>query len=43
LIGRCNRDSVLLLVQEGTAIMGMQAEPAQPFYEFRLDDHVPAA
>jgi len=23
-------------------MMGMQVEPAQLFYEFRLDDHVPA-
>jgi transposase len=26
---------------EETAMMGMQAEPAQLFYDFRLDDHVP--
>jgi transposase len=29
-------------VQEDATMMGMQVEPAQLFYEFRLDDHVPA-
>ncbi|KAB0265690.1 hypothetical protein FEZ63_16865 [Microvirga brassicacearum] len=25
----------------GAAMMGVQAEPARLFYDFRLDDHVP--
>jgi len=29
-------------VQEDATMMGMQVETAQLFYEFRLDDHVPA-
>jgi transposase len=28
-------------MQEDATMMGMQVEPAQLFYEFRLDDHVP--
>ena len=29
-------------LQEGATVMGIQVEQAQLFYEFRLDDHVPA-
>jgi hypothetical protein len=42
LIGPCGRDSVLRIAEGDAAMMGMQVEPAQLFYEFRLDDHVPA-
>ncbi len=30
------------VLQEDAAMIGMQVEAAQLFYEFRLDDHVPA-
>jgi hypothetical protein len=30
------------LAQEHVTMMGMQIEPAQPFYEFRVDDRIPA-
>jgi transposase len=30
------------LAQEDVIMMGIQVEPAQLFYEFRLDDHVPS-
>jgi hypothetical protein len=35
------RDSLLAWLGGGAAMIGVQAEPARLFYDFRLDDHVP--
>jgi transposase len=42
LIGLVWRDSLVLLLVESRTMMGFQIAPAQLFYNFCLDDHVPA-
>jgi hypothetical protein len=41
MIGLLVRASIVLCLSDGRAMMGTQVAPAQLFYDFCLDDHVP--